>query len=136
MSEKETQQIYMEFQVVQQQMQQIQQQIGVLEQQNTELANLKDNLGDISKLKEGTRMLVPLGSAIFLDVELKNSKEVVMGVGSNITVKKDIGLSQEVIDTQVKELCQLIKQLEVEQEHMAIQAQEIQKKLIEQSQKK
>lgn len=130
MSEKEAQQKYIELQLLSNQIKQVQQQISALEQQTIELANLKDNLSDISKVKPGAEILVPIGSSIFLKAELKDTQEVIMGVGSNVTVKKDIPSSQKVIEIQITELSLLIIQLETELEHIITEAQERQKELM------
>ena len=87
---KDLQQKYLEFQILTEQIPKIQQQIVSLNQQIMELKLLKDSLNKVKNIKANTKSLIPLSPNIFTKAEIKDNKEVLVSVGSNILVKKTI----------------------------------------------
>jgi len=53
-----------------------------------------------------------LGANIFIKGSLKNNKEVIMGIGSNILKEKTITQSKETINEQIRELEDISLELE------------------------
>lgn len=100
----EMQKKYVEFQILQQQLQQVYQQIQQIDTQLTELNNVIVSLEDFKNLKPGSEMLVPLASGIFAYAELKQTDMVRVNVGSNVSVKKSIGDTINLVKAQIKEL--------------------------------
>ena len=107
----EMQKKYVEFQMMQQQLQQVQQQIQKLDAQVEELNNVIIALEDFKKMKTGAEMLVPLASGIFAYAELKDPAAVRVNVGSNVSVKKSIADTMELVRQQIVEIDKYKEQL-------------------------
>ena len=89
MSQKEeAQEKYMEFRLVQQQLQQL---TGHVEQMNQQAAELEISINairEVEKTPAGNEFLAPVANGIFVAGELKDTKKLIINVGSNVTVEK------------------------------------------------
>jgi len=112
MNKEEQQKKLVEFQILNKQLQQIQQQLQALQQQSEDVKNLLKSLDEIEKTKVGNKILVPLSSGVLIESELKNNKEVVMALGSNVTIKKPIPEAKKLIKDQEKQLELIMSQLQ------------------------
>lgn len=81
----------------------LQQQIESLNATLTELTVALDTL-DTVKGEENNETLVPIGAGSFLITELKNTDEVIIGLGAGVAVKKKIDDAKDTITEQKKEL--------------------------------
>ncbi len=127
--QKELNEKYFELQILEQQLKQVNQQLLGLDNQLLELQRIKDNLDDIASTKKDTEMLVALGGGVFSKAELKDSNKVLMNVGSNVVIEKDIASSKEVVDHQIGQINEVIKQLEQEFQILAMNSQVLQQEL-------
>jgi len=92
--QKELNEKYLEMQILDQQLKQVNQQLLNLDNQTLELQRIEENLGDLKETKNGTELLVALGGGIFSRAELKDNKTVLMNVGANVVIEKDIPSSK------------------------------------------
>ena len=111
MNQEELQKKYMELQMLDQQMKQIQKQLQILETQTEELHATKQQMEEFAASKPGSEMLVQLGTGIFAKAELKDTKEFVVNVGSNVAVAKDLLSTQQMIDENIHEMKKLSEEL-------------------------
>jgi len=100
---KQDTQKLMAQQLMMQQLQQIEQQIASIEQQRVDLTALQENIGELQKLKK-VKIHTPLGAGVFLESEVKETKDVLLGVGSGVIVKKDVKDAIKLLEGQVIEL--------------------------------
>lgn len=84
----------------------IQQQIENLNASLTELTIALDTL-DVVKDEKKEETLVPIGAGSFLITELKNTDEVIIGLGAGVAVKKKIADAKVTIEEQKTELEEL-----------------------------
>ena len=119
----------MEFQMLMQQVSAIQSQLEAISNQVLELNMLVDSLDEIEKTEKGTEILVPLGAGIFTEANISNPKEVIMNVGSKVTVPKTTAEAKETVITQIKELEKIIIHLENEFTSDNMKAQRLQEEL-------
>lgn len=84
----------------------IQQQIENLNASLTELTIALDTL-EIVKDEKKEETLVPIGAGSFLITELKNTDEVIIGLGAGVAVKKKIADAKVTIEEQKTELEEL-----------------------------
>lgn len=122
---------YLELQILTQQIRQLQQHIANLENQIVELEVLEDNLEEIKKIKEGGDILVSLGAGIFAKGQLKDNKKVVMNVGANTMVKKDVDEAKAVVKDQSEQVKRLVMDITEELEKAAIRVQNLQQDIQE-----
>lgn len=95
MSQKEeAQEKYMEFQMVQQQLQQLTEHVEQMNQQAAELEMSINAVKELEKTPLHNEFLAPLANGIFVKGELKNNSNLIVNVGSNVTVERT---PQEVI---------------------------------------
>lgn len=124
--QKELNEKYFELQILEQQLKQVNQQLLSMDNQILELQRIKDNLDDISKTKTNTELLVALGGGVFSKAELKDNNTVLVNVGANIIVEKDIASSKGIINNQMGQVNEAIKQFEQEFQMLAMNSQAIQ----------
>ncbi|MDD3984877.1 MAG: prefoldin subunit alpha [Methanobacterium sp.] len=84
----------------------LQQQIETLNATITELQIAMDTLKTV-KGQENKETLVPIGAGSFLITELKNTDEVIIGLGAGVAVKKTVDDAKATIAEQKKELEEL-----------------------------
>ena len=127
--QREINEKYLELQILEQQLKQVNQQLLNLDNQLLELQRIEDNLDDLTKTKKNTEMLVALGGGVFSKAELKDNKTVLMNVGANIVVEKDIPSSKKIVSHQIEQMKDVVKQLEEEFQVLAINSQAVQQDL-------
>ena len=102
--EKKAQELYMQLQMIQENAKQIYKQLQVVEGQLMELVMTSQSLDDFRQIKEKTEIFVPLNSGIFAKAELKKADELLVNVGANVVVKKDISSTKKLVERQVEQL--------------------------------
>ena len=120
---------FMEFQTVQQQIQQVQKQIQQLASQKEEVVVLQQSLTDISHVEEGSEMFVPVCSGIFAKAKIMNGKELLVNVGNNVIVEKNVEGVKSMISKQALEIGKVEEQLNSNFEMLAKHAGELEKEL-------
>ena len=109
--EEKLQKLYVEFQMLSQHIKQLEEKTTALNNQLMDLAVTNQSLEDMKKLKQGTEILVPLSSGIYTKAEIKDSKNVIVNVGSNVTTVKDIDSTKKLIESQIEEVKNLHERL-------------------------
>lgn len=122
--EEELQKKYMEYQMMEQQVNAAKEQLGKFEQQFQEIENVKNALDDLHKAGEGTDILVPVSSGIFVIGKLTNNKKCKVNVGAGVCVEKSLEDTKKLLDKQVAEIEKYKKQVE---EHIKTFAEQLQK---------
>ncbi len=105
---------YMESQILEQQIKQINQQLINLNNQLVELQRISEVLDTLSKTKENSELLVAIGGGMFSKAELKDSNKVLVNVGADVILEKDIPSSKEIVLHQMEEIKKVIAELEQE----------------------
>lgn len=103
-NEKKAQELYMQLQMIQENAKQIYKQLQMAEGQFMDLAMTSQSLDEFRQIKEKTEIFVPLNSGIFARAELKKADELIVNVGANVAVKKDISSTKKLVDKQVEQL--------------------------------
>lgn len=123
--EKEMEKMYIELQIITQQMKQLQKQILLLNNQLVELTLLYHSLKEFKDIKEGANILVAVGNGIFANAELKNNQELIVNVGANVAVKKDVDSTRQLILQQADEIKNVQQQMNAELKNLYEQANSI-----------
>jgi len=95
-----------ELNTYQEQAEVLQQQIDTLNATITELSVAMDTLATV-KGQGNNETLVPIGAGSFLITELKNTDEVIIGLGAGVAVRKKIDDAKDTITEQRTELEEL-----------------------------
>ena len=127
--EKKAQEMYMEFQVIEQNINQMQKQLEVVTHQLIELNVTNNSLDEFKKISSDKEIFVPLSSGIFAKGVLKENSELLVNVGANVVVKKDIPSTKKLIQNQMEEIKKIQKQLIEELEKMTNHAAQLEQQL-------
>lgn len=127
--EDELQKVYLELQMLDQHMKQLQQQLQMIHQQGAEMAATLQSLDDFTSLKEGKEMWIPLSSGIFAKATLKETEHVLVNVGANVAVTKDIPATKQLINEQVAESEKIQHKLITQIENLSKKADDLQSKM-------
>jgi len=123
--------MYGEYQQLTQQFQQAEQQTQQIDAQLQEFAVTMDAINELPRLEDSNDMLVPLSSGIFLKTKLADKNTVVLNVGADVAVEKNIKDAKKLIEEQVVELTKFKAQNEQNKLILQARLQEIQAKLQE-----
>ncbi len=120
LSQEEVKEKFMEFKIVQQHIEHISEQAEVMAQQHTELELSKHAVEEVEKAPLHQEMLAPLANGIFVQGELKNTKKLIVNVGSNVTVERTSAEVIGLLEQQERKL--LLKMAEVQEVMQQLQA--------------
>jgi len=121
-NKEKMQELYLKLQMVHEQIKEIEKQDQMFNNQIVELTSTIQSLDDFKKLKEGTEILVPLNRGMYAKAELKNNEGLLVNVGSNVTVKKDIESTKKLINEQIAEITNVQQQMVMNLQQLTSQA--------------
>jgi len=128
--EKQLQQKYMEFQMIEEQLKQISNQVQELDSKLLELEYLKKSLDELAGAKKGSEILAPISPGIFVKAELLDPNDLLVNVGSKTVVGKNIKETKKLLDFQINEIDNIREQMIAELTKNSRKAQDIEKELI------
>ena len=85
---EQAEQKYFMLQMIDAQIKEIEKQIMELEQRSAEISSLKSSLKALGDSKNNSKSFSSLGLGIYTESEIKNTKDVLVNVGSGVLVKK------------------------------------------------
>ena len=127
--EKKVQEMYMEFKMLDQYIKQLQSQLEMITHQLIELNSTNNSLNEFDKLSAGKEMFVPLSSGIFAKASIKDTSELLVNVGANVAVKKDVASTKKLIQQQMEEIKKIQKQMINDLEKMTNHAAQLERQL-------
>ena len=127
--EKKAQELYMEFKVLEQHIKQMQAQLEAITHQLVELHSTGNSLDEFKKISAGKEILVPLSSGIFAKASVNGTSELLVNVGANTVVKKDVDSAKKLIQNQIEEIKKIQKHMINELEKMTNHAAQIEMQL-------
>jgi len=102
--DQKTQELYMQFQMINQQINELQKQLQMIEDTILELNDSKKGLEELSKQPNNKEILVPIVAGIFARAGIKDTKEFIVNVGANTSVAKSVEDVQKILDNQIEEM--------------------------------
>ncbi len=84
-------------------------QVQVLRVSLDEVTMASDAIKAFRDAKDGDEILVPVGAMSFIPVKVTGNRNVVVGVGSNVSVEKDVEGSIEYMDANGAEINEALK---------------------------
>ena len=127
--EKKAQEMYMQFQALDQHIKQLQRQLEAVTQQLMELAATSSSLDEFKKISSGKDIFVPLSAGIFAKASIKDTSDLLVNVGANVAVKKDIDSTKKLIQGQMDEIRKIQKQMADELDKMINHAAQLEMQL-------
>lgn len=119
----------LQFQLLQQQLQQISEQMEVLNQQNGELELSIEALQELEKVKPGNEFLAPIANGIFVKGELRDTSTLLVNVGADVAVEKNIPAVMELLEKQKQEIGERLVEAEAVLQELARHATKIYKEI-------
>ena len=95
---------------------QIEEQISKLDQVIQEHETVYRSLLNLSKTKDGTEGMIPIGAGIQIPLKYMEIDSMIVDLGSGLHAERSLGNTIELLDSRVKELKKLIEQLVGEHE--------------------
>lgn len=95
---------YYEFQMINEQLKELAQQAQVLEEQINDLNTTMEALDVLEKTEEKTELLVPVSQGIFAKTTLKENDKLLVNVGANVVVDKNVKQTKEIIADRLKRM--------------------------------
>ncbi len=102
--EKKAQELYMQLQMINEDAKQIYKQLQSAEGQFMEMAATIQGLEEFKKIEQGAETFVPLSTGILAKAELKDTARLLVNVGANVAVEKDIESTKKLIERQIGQL--------------------------------
>ena len=94
-----------------------------------ELNATNNSLNEFDKLSAGKELFVPLSSGIFAKASIKDTSELLVNVGANVAVKKDVASTKKLIQKQMEEIKKIQKQMINDLEKMTNHAAQLERQL-------
>ena len=103
---------YRQLQQLQQQVEQITEYVERMQGQQKELDASIEALSELQKTNINTEILAPIANGIFLKAELKDNQKLVVNVGAEVTVEKNIPEVLRLLTEQKEKIAENISEAE------------------------
>ena len=124
------QQALMQLQMIEQQLKEIEEQIVHVEEKKQEIQNMQAGLSELKKSKPGNAF-APLGLGMYSKSKILDTSNVLVNVGSDVFLEKDVTEMGKILKNQVDQFEDLSKSLTQNYQILGVQAQALQAKLQE-----
>ena len=123
--EEKAREMFMEFQALEQHIKQLQKQLELVTSQMIDLTATNSSLDEFANVDIKKEVFVPLNSGIFAKASIINTQELLVNVGANVAVKKDVASTKKLISKQIDEIRKIQRQMIDELEKMTTRAAEL-----------
>jgi len=117
------------LQEYQERMDEIYRQVRFMEELLGEYRRVKSALDEISKSKKGDELLLPLGGDVFIRASLKDSSNVLTGVGGGVFTEKSVSKAMSFVDKKIESLLKEEEKLIGVSQELKAKVEELSKKL-------
>ena len=125
LTEEELQEKYQQFKAIEEQIEQLGQQAEMLNQQNAELEISKRALEELTKTPLKTEILAQVANGVFIRTKLEDNQELIINVGSNVTVERSVPEVITLLEEQKQEITMHIIEAEAVMQELQAQAKKI-----------
>ncbi len=84
------------------------QQINLLNATLAEFNNTLITLSGLKSIKKGEKILMPIGSGVYADIEAGSFEKVTVGVGANVYIKKPLPAAEKYVSDKAEKVRNLI----------------------------
>ena len=127
--EKQAQEMYMEYQMLDQHIKKMQAQLEAITNQLMEAASTNNAIDELARIKSGREIFVPISSGIFVKAAIKDTSDLLVNVGAGAVVQKDRASAKKLVEAQIEEMKKIHERMVNELEKMAARAGEIEQTL-------
>jgi len=101
---EETQKKMFEFQLLQSHLQELQRRQQLVAERIGELVRTKAAFEELKTVKAGDAAMIPLGGENFIPGKITDTKNVLVGVGGGIAIRKSADAAAETLDGRIREM--------------------------------
>jgi len=109
MNDEELRQAMQALESYQQQLESVERQARLLQNTRDEATRANRTIQALMDAKPGDELLVPIGSSCLITVNVSEKKKAVIGVGSKVSVEKDLPEAIEMLEATSKDLNEAIQ---------------------------
>lgn len=125
--EEEIQKLAMQFQSLQNSLQFIKEREAVVLTHIEELQRTKQAIEDLKNIKPNATF-IPLGSGNFIKGEIKDTKDIIVGVGGGVAIRKNREDAAEILDSRIKDMDKMLDEISEQAKGIVAQLTEIENK--------
>lgn len=104
MDEQTAQRKYMQLQLFKEQLEGMVKQKQLVDEKAEELMNTVHSLTAFKSVDKESEAWSPMGSGVFVESEIKDTKEVAIAIGAGVVIKKNIGDAIKTVTKRLKEI--------------------------------
>ena len=109
MNDEELRQAMQTLEAYNQQLENINRQARLLQNTRDEATRASRTVQALIDAKPGDEILVPIGSSCLITVQVSEKKKAIIGVGTKVSVEKDLADAVEYLDNTSKELSEAVQ---------------------------
>ncbi len=102
--EEKMQQLFMQMQMLKEQLETAAKEKGMLDEKTKEIILAKRTIQEIKKVKPKSETWAPIGAGSYVKTEIKDTKNIAIGVGAGVVAMKKIDDAVKILDKREKEL--------------------------------
>lgn len=114
--EKELQKQYIQLYLLKEQFKSMAEEKGAVDGRISEMLVTMDALGKIDSVKSGEEIWSSMGSGAFLRSDIKDTGNVLIGIGAGVVMRKDRKQAVEILKSRLEELVMIDSQMTSELE--------------------
>jgi len=107
----ELQKLYFEAEHYRRHLESISGQMQLIEAARNELETAVKALDSLEEAKAGDEILVPIGSGSFIKGEIKDTENMIIGIGTEISVEKGVNEAKKILDRRKKDMLDALEKL-------------------------
>ncbi len=133
--EEKFQKKYLEYNLYRNQLQGLSEELSTIAATVHAMNTALETLENFDKLKENPEILVPIGAQTFAHAKITDLKNVLVNIGANTILKKDVQKAIETLNNQLKELEEARTKIETNIRELGEKLEEMEPELEEYTQK-
>lgn len=116
---------YILYQILAQNMESLKQQMQLVEQQLFELNSTLMSVDELKKMDDKNEIFLPLGGGCFGKGKITENKRILVNVGSGIFINEDVEDARSLLGGRIREIERAGKEIEMQAEKIAGQMNEL-----------
>jgi len=100
-------------------------QIQILQYSVEEVARARETISKIAEAAEDDEILMPVGANSFVYAKVASNSKALIGIGSKLSVEKDMSDAVKTMDSNLEEITQALKEVTVQSSELEARAKQL-----------
>lgn len=109
--EEKLKEAYIRYQMLKQQLNTLNTQKSLLEKNIELIKGTIENMKEINSIEEGREILSSIGNGAYVKAELKDSKNVIVEIGSDVMIEKPISEAMSLFEKRISEIKKMLEEI-------------------------